>query len=602
MSYQPIENYGIIGDLQTVALVGMDGSIDFLCFPHFDSPSLFAAMLDDRGGGRFSIRPAFSNVKHRQLYMPSTNVLVTRFHSPDGVAEVTDFMTVAGMRHANKLVRQVQSIRGDVRFTVRFAPRFDYARAGHDVEKSPTGLVFRSRGEDRTAVRLLSTIPLQLQEGDAVAEFVLPSGETASFVMEEARQGDLSRPLEQRQVTEWFGETMAYWRRWVAKSAYRSRWRETVVRSALALKLLTSAKHGSIVAAPTFGLPETPGGVRNWDYRYAWIRDASFTIYALMRLGYSEEAAAFMQWIEARCQDLNPDGSLQAVYALDGRKQLDETILTHMEGYRGAAPVRIGNAAYHQIQLDIYGELMDSVYIYNKLFGQPITYEFWKNLVRLIDYVCANWRVPDEGVWEVRGGKREFLYSRVMTWVAVDRGIRLAEKRGFPAPLDRWCQVRAEIYRDAYEEFWNPDLQCFVQYKGATTVDASSLLMPLVKFISPHHPRWFFTLSAIERELVEDSLVYRYKVDTAAPDGLTGDEGTFSLCSFAYVECLSKGGDLEKARYLFEKALGYANHLGLFAEELGRRGEHLGNFPQAFTHISLISAAWNLDTRLSLQT
>ena len=602
MSYQPIENYGIIGDLHTVALVGMDASIDFLCFPHFDSPSLFAGMLDDKSGGRFSIRPSFSNVKRRQHYMPSTNVLVTRFLSPDGVAEVTDFMTVAGMRHANKLVRQVQAIRGEARFEMRFAPRFDYARATHTLEEGPTGMLFRSNGEDMTAVRLLSTVPMRKDGGDAVADFTLQPGEITSFVMEAGRDGGIQRPLEQGQVVEWFGQTMDYWRRWVSKSTYRSRWRETVDRSALALKLLTSAKHGSIVAAPTFGLPETPGGERNWDYRYAWIRDASFTIYALMRLGYSEEAAHFMQWIEARCQDLNSDGSLQAVYALDGSKNLDESILTHMEGYGGASPVRIGNAACHQIQLDIYGELMDSVYIYNKLFGQPITYDFWRNLVRLIDYVCANWRLPDEGVWEVRGGKREFLYSRVMTWVAVDRGIRLAEKRGFPAPLNRWRQVRAEIYRDAYEEFWNPEIQSFVQYKGARTVDASSLLMPLVKFISPHHPRWFFTLSAIERELVEDSLVYRYKVADAAPDGLSGDEGTFNLCSFAYVECLSKGGDLEKARYLFEKALGYANHVGLFAEELGRGGEHLGNFPQAFTHISLISAAWNLDTRLSLKS
>jgi GH15 family glucan-1,4-alpha-glucosidase len=373
-----------------------------------------------------------------------------------------------------------------------------------------------------------------------------------------------------------------------------------VNRSALTLKLLTSRQHGSIVAAPTFGLPETIGGGRNWDYRYTWIRDSSFTLYGLMRLGYTKEAAGFMDWIMARCRELEPDGSLQIMYGIDGRHVLREEILPHLEGYMGSGPVRIGNAAYTHLQLDIYGELMDSVYLYDK-YGSPIGYDAWTNIVRLTDWVCANWRQPDEGIWEVRGGRHDFLFSRVMCWVAVDRAIRLATKRSFPAPLARWHEVRDTIYQDVFTRFWDPTRQAFMQYAGAATLDASALLLPLVRFISPTDPRWVSTLRAIERDLVSDSLVYRYRtVDGGFSDGLTGQEGTFSMCSFWYVECLSRMGDLQQARFFFEKMLGYANHLGLYGEELDAQGQHLGNFPQAFTHLALISAAYDLDRRLSV--
>ena len=353
-----------------------------------------------------------------------------------------------------------------------------------------------------------------------------------------------------------------------------------------------------MIAAATFGLPEEIGGERNWDYRYTWIRDASFTIYALMRLGYTGEATAFIRWIEARCAELKDNMPLQVMYAIDGRHDLQETILTHFEGYKRSRPVRIGNGAHDQLQLDIYGELMDSVYIYNKM-AEPISYDFWLNLIRLIDWVCKNWQRPDEGIWEVRGGAHEFLYSRVMCWVAIDRGIRLAQKRSFPAPLDQWVKIRDEIYRDVYETFWNSKLRTFVQFKGSKAVDAAALLMPLVKFIGPNDPRWRSTLRTINEKLVIDSLVYRYKIMEGADTGVPGGEGTFSMCSFWNVECLAREGDLKLARFLFEKSLGYSNHLGLYSEELGLAGQQLGNFPQAFTHLGLISAAHFLDEKLS---
>jgi GH15 family glucan-1,4-alpha-glucosidase len=399
-------------------------------------------------------------------------------------------------------------------------------------------------------------------------------------------------------VARVFKETVNFWHGWIGRAQYSGRWREIVLRSALALKLMFSQTHGSLVAAPTFGLPEQLGGERNWDYRYTWIRDASFTLYALIRLGYTEEAGQFMRWIEDRCMDLAPDGSLQIMYGHDGRKVLTEATLEHLEGYKGSQPVRVGNGAYDQLQLDVYGELMDSIYLYNK-YGEPISYQLWENIVRLIGWVVEHWHVPDEGIWEVRGGRQEFLYSRLMCWVAVDRAIRLAERRSFPYPSDKWRATRDDIYRDIMISFWDPVRGTFVQHRGASTVDASSLLMPMVKFVSPTDPRWRSTLRAIEHDLVDDSLVYRYRVDTGANDGLLGDEGTFTMCSFWYTEVLARGGDPQKARFLFEKMLGYANHLGLYAEELGPHGEHLGNFPQAFTHLALISAAYAIDRKLS---
>ena len=596
--YAPIGEYGIVGDLHTVALAGMDGSIDFLCLPSFDSPSVFAALLDADCGGRFRIAPILDGAARKQLYLPDTNVLLTRFLDAAGVAEVSDFMPVEDAGRAHNLVRRAKTVRGEVVFQMRCDPRFDYGRAPHTAERqSDTVVLFVGRAAGRElALRLAASVPLRLEAGAAVAEFRLRAGQSAWFVLEVAVPG--APAISHRYHRDAFKATVNFWRRWIDRSTYGGRWREQVNRSALTLKLLTSRRHGSIVAAPTFGLPESIGGARNWDYRYTWIRDSSFTLYGLMRLGYTHEAAAFMRWVMARCQEVEPEGSLQIMYGLDGRHALPEETLTHLEGYMGSHPVRVGNAAYTQRQLDIYGELMDSVYLYDK-YGSPISHDEWVGIGRLIDWVCTHWREPDEGIWEVRGGPQEFLYSRVMCWVAVDRAIRLASKRSFPAPLARWHDVRDTIYRDIYERFWNATRRAFVQHAGSTALDAASLLMPLVRFVSPTDPRWTSTLRAIEEELVSDSLVYRYRLDERFSDGLSGQEGTFSMCSFWYVECLSRLGDLHKARLFFEKMLGYANHLGLYGEELGPQAQHLGNFPQAFTHLALISAAFDLDRRLS---
>ncbi len=597
MSYLPIENHGVIGNLNTVALVGMDGCIDFFCCPYFDSPSVFASLLDAQKGGRFKLAPVLEEASHKQLYLPDSNILLTRFLSAEGVAEVSDFMPVSPPWPVHTIIRRAKAVRGDIHFRMVCAPRFDYGRARHRVEVRDDAVLFCSEGADGLVLRLKSDFPLRPVQGNATAEFTLRAGQTAAFVLERVEADETGFVLQEPWMANCFKDTLNFWRDWISRSVYRGRWREIVNRSALLLKLLTSARHGSMVAAPTFGLPEQPGGPRNWDYRYTWIRDASFTIYSLMQLGFTEEAGAFFRWLEQRSHDWQDETPLQVLYGLDGRREFEETPLPHFAGYRNSTPVRIGNAAGRHLQLDIYGELMDAVCRYDK-FGQPITFEFWQRLAKIADWVARHWQQPDEGIWEVRGGRREFLFSRVMCWVALDRAIRLAQKRQFPGPLDEWERMRGRIHDDIHQHFWNEDLRAFVQYKDATAVDAATLLMPMVHFIPANDERWFHTLRRIEEVLVQDSLVFRYDPKHAAADGLDGGEGTFSLCSFWYVECICRSGEVQKARFLFEKALGYANHLGLYAEELGPRGEHLGNFPQAFTHLALISAACNLDRSL----
>ena len=595
--YKRIEDYGIIGDLDTVALVGIDGSIDFMCFPYFDSPSIFASLLDHKKGGFYRIAPIMGKTIDKQMYLPDSNILLTRSLCTCGISEISDIMVIDEKKHAHTLIRRAKAVRGSLKFKIECRPRFDYARCSHTVNVNDGEVVFTPEKENLTALRLKSEIPLNVKEGDIETAFTLSEGQTATFILE--REDQESHSIHSSYAVDSFKNTINFWQRWISRSTYKGRWHEMVNRSALTLKLLTSRKHGSIVAAPTFGLPEELGGVRNWDYRFTWIRDGSFTLYAFMRLGFIEEAEAFMKWIEQRCIDFNPDGPLQIMYGIDGRKELTEETLSHFEGYYGSSPVRIGNAAYDQLQLDIYGELMDSVYLFDK-FGKGISFDLWENLKRLIDWVAKNWNRKDEGIWEVRGGKKEFLHSRVMCWVAMDRAIRLAQKRSLSAPLDQWHKVRNQIHHDILDKFWNPKHQTFVQFKKSETLDAASLLMPLIRYISPTDPRWLSTLQAIGKNLLADSRVFRYCVQDVSTDGLAGEEGTFNMCSFWYIECLSRAGDVRKARFLFEKMLSYANHLGLFAEELAIDGRHLGNFPQAFTHLALISAAYELDRSLAV--
>ncbi|HZF39757.1 MAG TPA: glycoside hydrolase family 15 protein, partial [Blastocatellia bacterium] len=569
--------------------------------------SVFAAILDDKKGGHFKIAPATDVTSHKQLYWPETNVLITRFLSPDGVAEITDYMpigrdmTASGSR---QVVRRVEMLRGSMAFRVECYPAFNYARDVHETQIYREGASFHAPG---LSLGLASAVPLK-QDGNGVfSEFTLQERQTVAFVLKEISCGaGCGLTLSEREALDDFKRTVAYWLRWISKCTYTGRWREMVHRSALALKLLTYAPTGAIVAAPTCSLPEAIGGARNWDYRYTWIRDAAFTLYGLLRIGLTEEAASFMDWVDARCHELNPDGSLQVMYGIDGRHTLTEETLDHLEGYKGSRPVRIGNAAYNQLQLDIYGELMDSVYLYNK-YGSPISSELWSDLRRLINWISDNWQREDAGVWETRVGLRHFVYSKLMSWVAIDRGLRLADKRSFPADRERWLKVRDQIYEEIMARGWSPTRQAFVQHYGSDSLDASNLMMPLVFFLAPSDPRMLKTVDAIiqppeEGGLVSNSLVYRYDTKELI-DGIEGAEGTFNICTFWLVEALTRAGRLDKkrledARLIFERMLGYANHVGLYAEETGPSGEALGNFPQAFTHLALISAAYNLDRTL----
>jgi GH15 family glucan-1,4-alpha-glucosidase len=604
--YLPIAEHGMVGDLHTVALVGTNGSIDWYCCPAFDAPSVFGAILDKEQGGFYALRPDRDDWSSKQLYFPDTNVLITRFFTPDGVGEVQDFMPldVAPVElHRHRLIRRVVVVRGHMRFRIEIQPRFDYGRAEHEVEMHPHGVLFRSPDltlalEGAIAKTMGSDRRLKRVDGGVFATFELAAGAAQSFVLERVPQDHICRPYPERETAEAFDATVGYWRRWVSQSRYRGRWREMVLRSALTLKLLTYAPTGALVAAPTTSLPEQIGGERNYDYRYTWIRDAAFSLYGLLRLGFTEEAAAFMGWLTNRMREwkVGESGPLQIMYGIDGRADLPEEELSHWSGYRDSAPVRIGNLAAGQRQLDIYGELIDSVYLYNK-YGSPIFSDTWDDIRRIVDWLCENWDQVDEGIWETRGGRKDFTYSRLMSWVAVERAIRMNRSRGLPGDIVRWLAERDRIYNQIMQKGWSEKRQAFVQHYGSETLDASILLMPLVLFIAPRDPRWLSTLNAIGDELVSDSLVYRYNVE-ASPDGLRGDEGTFSMCSFWYVEALTRAGRLDEARLAFEKMLTYANHVGLYSEEIGPTGEQLGNFPQAFTHLALISAAHNLDRAL----
>ncbi|RIL07986.1 MAG: glucoamylase [Proteobacteria bacterium] len=605
--YPPIESHGVVGNLRTAALVTLDGDVDWLCLPRFDSPSVFGSILDADRGGHFRIAPATDEIRHEQRYWPDTNVLVTRFLHPEGIGELEDSMPVgAEASRDDHLVRRVRVVRGRLPFRLECRPAFDYARAPHAVHVGARGARFHSR---QLSLGLAASIPLARDGDAAVADFALGQGESAVFVLR-TLHGDGEDPpcLGVGEAEAHFRATVDYWQRWIARCTYRGRWRETVRRSALLLKLLTYEPTGAIIAAPTTSLPEGIGGVRNWDYRFTWIRDASFTVYALLRVGFTDEAIHFMEFLQDRWRrrDAACAGPLHVMYGVDGRTDLEEEELSHLEGYCASRPVRIGNAAHDQLQIDIYGELMDAVYLHNK-HAAPIGYDAWTHLRGLVDWVAENWERSDQGVWEARSEPRDYVYSKFMSWVALDRGLRLAAKRALPADHARWLATRDAIYEQVMRCGWNAERNSFVQSYGETALDASALLMPLTFFMAPNDPRMLATIDAIRAPLhrgglAADGLVYRY--DPAhAPDGLPGTEGTFNMCSFWLVEALTRAGRtdparLVEARLLFEQMLGYGNHLGLYAEQTGTTGEALGNFPQAFTHLSLISAAFNLDREL----
>ncbi|WP_078912262.1 glycoside hydrolase family 15 protein [Streptomyces sp. NRRL S-646] len=600
--YPPIAEHGMVGDLQTAALVSSGGNIDWWCTPRFDSPSVFASLLDSERGGHCRLAAEFPDgdgMTVRQLYLSDTAILVTRYMAPGGVGEVADFMVPidsAAPTDTHCLVRIARVVRGSLPFALTCQPRFDYGRAEHRLSRADDhSVLFRGPGTD---LHLQSTtgVALLADGNDITARFTLSAGEAAAVVLTSTADGDPAPPRPSlEEVTDALETCRAFWLEWLRSCTYRGRWQDIVNRSAITLKLLTYAPSGAPIAAATMGLPEQVGGERNWDYRYTWVRDASLSVKALIDLGFLEEANAFRHWLRERIVDKAAASAdpLQIMYRVDGDPHLTEETLDHLEGYLGSSPVRAGNAAAGQLQLDIYGEASDALIV----DGDIGAIRGWKALSDVLDWLADHWDQPDEGIWETRGGRQDFTYSRLMTWVAFDRGVRAATEFSRPADVARWTAARDTVFRQIVERGWDDKRRAFVQHYDTDVLDASLLLMPRVGFVSPRDPDWLTTLDAMDEELVSDSLVYRYD-PKASPDGLRGSEGTFNLCSFFYVEALARSGMLEQARYAFDKMLTYANHVGLFAEEIGPSGEQLGNFPQAFTHLALVAAAIALDEEL----
>ncbi|WP_200215439.1 glycoside hydrolase family 15 protein [Micromonospora coerulea] len=605
-SYPAVEAHGLIGDLQTAALVAMDGTLDWFCAPRFDSPSLFGGLLDRRKGGHCTVSPEGVEYVSKQLYLPGTPILITRFLSANGVGELVDFMPVAGDQATDRhrLVRMLRVVRGTMRFRVACEPRFNYGRDPHELYVYPEGQVFRSPGLSLSVsiVRYPGTTPSQQdlrrsEEGGLWSITTLREGEAGAVVLETGVSPDRPRSYTSGEVQELLEQTRDFWRRWLSRSRYRGRWREMVERSAMTLKLMTYAPTGALIAAPTAGLPEQIGGQRNWDYRYTWIRDASISLHTLLTLGFTDEAWRYMHWVDDRVREARDrEVPLQIMYRVDGSPDLFEEVLDHFEGYRGSAPVRVGNGAANQLQLDIYGEVLNGLHEADSHDLQP-SHQLWLNTVRLVDWVCEHWDQPEDGIWETRGGRQDFTYGRLMSWVALDRAVRLAHRRGRPADTDRWVRNRNLIYHQIMARGFHPGRGAFVQHYATDVLDASLLAMPGVGLISSMDPMWQSTLRAMDAELVSDSLVYRYDPG-ASPDGLPGQESTFTMCSFWYVRALAESGRLDDATLTFEKMLTYSNPLGLYSEEIAPTGEQTGNFPQAFSHLSLIGTAVHLDRLL----
>ena len=590
--YRPISSYAVIGDLHTAALVGLNGSIDWCCFPYFDSASVFASMLDAARGGSFHIAPAVAHTSE-QRYSPATNVLITTFSlDAGGVVELTDFMPITTSGHRGdfpEIHRGVRCTRGEAEVVVRFAPRFDYGASMIRLLPRWHGVLATDAQDDVLTLAGPRDIWWRFEGGVAIAAIKLREGEQAWFV---ARYDDDEvRPIDHYQSETKLKDTIAFWDAWTARIQYTGRYRSVVERSALALKLMCFQPTGAIVAAPTTSLPEQIGGIRNWDYRYAWLRDSAFVLYSLNILGHIEEADRFMRFLKRVCRKTD-DTHLQIMYGIDGRRHLTERVLDHLDGYRGSKPVRVGNGAYDQLQLDVYGEVLETAYLWSR--RHEVTEGTWLTLQRLVDWVADNWRRPDSGIWEVRAGLQHYVFSKVMCWVALDRGIRLARRFRLPADLTRWQAERAAVHAEVMEKGWSEKKQSFVQYYGTEALDASNLVIPMVNFLPSDHPRVRGTVMATLRELTSEDqeLVYRYRND----DGLPGEEGVFSICTFWLAEALALCGEVERGERIFQRMLKHANHVGLYSEELNpATGEFLGNHPQAFTHIALINCAHVLE-------
>ena len=602
-SFPAIADHGLIGDMRSAALVSSDGTIDWFCPGRFDRPSVFASILDPEVGGCWQLGPADATTTTQQFYLPDTNVLVTRFHTDEGVTEVHDFMPVRQAHdpeHRQRLVRLVRCVRGKVSIRTRVRLRPGYGAGGVESEAVEGGLLLTGDG---VRLGLVSTHDLATDDGAVSADAHLEHGESALFVLQVLGAAESVDPADADSSEEILTATTGFWRTWLAQSTYTGRWREMVDRAALTLKLLTHEPTGAIIAAPTTSLPEDIGGERNWDYRFVWVRDAAFSLYGLMRLGFTDEAGAFVRWLTARLAEQGEDdearqgerdlGPLRVLYDIDGEVPDAERELDGLRGYRDSQPVRVGNAAVEQLQIDIYGELIDSVYLFNK-YGTGLDHATWTDLTAVLEWLLENWDQPDAGMWEIRDDPQLHTTSRLMTWVAIERMMRVARQRGLPGDLQRWSEVRDEVYHRIQTESWDDEVGAYMQHEASSAVDAGVLLMPLLKFVAPDDPRFVSTVEVIEQRLVSDSLVFRYDPDEAS-DGLSGSEGTFSMCSFWYVEALTRLGRLDDARLALEKMFTYANHLGLYAEQVGLTGRQQGNFPQAFTHLSLISAALNLD-------
>lgn len=591
-AYAPIRDYAVIGDGHTAALVASDGSIDWCCCPQFDSPALFCRLLDAKRGGWSRIgSPSAASVTRE--YVGNTNVLATSFRTERGAFRVTDFMPIhaggdqphiASKDGSHRILRLVEGLAGEAACVVEFRPTFDYARAATAIEITPSGA--RATTDDESML-LRSPIPLNVDErGAACARRRLRAGERLWFELEYGEGAGARRAADFEADLQ---RTLEYWSTWSARCTYEGPYHPFVRRSALVLKLLAFAPSGAIIAAPTTSLPEEIGGVRNWDYRYTWLRDSALILYALQSIGYHREADAFFDWLEQLC--LRCSGGLRIMYTIDGGVNLQEVTLDHLAGYRNSRPVRVGNAAFEQKQLDIYGEVLDAAHLHVEWRKPPLSSDMWGVLSHLADLAAERWGEADQGIWEVRGGPQHFLYSKLMCWVALDRAIRISEADGLPADTRRWRCARDEIREVILSRGYNKNLGAFTQSLDGSILDASALAIPTVGFLPATDARVISTMDRIGERLTANGLVYRYRRDETE-DGLPGNEATFALCSFWLVDNLALAGRLAEARKLFERIVGYANDVGLLAEEIEPHSrELLGNFPQGFTHLALIRAA-----------